>query len=134
MQLPSQPMVSCAGVLDRLQGAKLLSTLDVKAAFNNIPLPQHLERYCGIITEDVVLVYTVMAWGFNAAPCHYQWVMNKVMHDTHDVIPRPWEGTYLDDVTAAGSDLPSAWESTLACLWRIALSGQPVNLWKCKLL
>ena len=90
--------------------------------------------YCGIMTQDALLVYTVMAWGFNAAPCHYQWVMNKIMAGPHHAIPRPWEATYLDDVTAAGTDLASTWESTLASLWRIALSGQPVNLWKCKLL
>ena len=82
----------------------------------------------------MLLVYTVMAWGFNAAPCHYQWVMNKIMAGPHHAIPRPWEATYLDDVTAAGTDLASTWESTLASLWRIALSGQPVNLWKCRLL
>ena len=127
-------MEECAGVLDKLQGAKLLLALDVKAVFNNIPLPKHLEKYCRIITQDVLMVYTLMAWGFNAVPCHYQWVMNRVMHGPHQAIPCPWEATYLDDVIAAGTDLASAWESTLACLWQIALSGQPVNLWKCKLL
>ena len=71
VQLPAQHMEECGGVLDKLQGAKLLSALDVKAAFNNIPLPTYLEQYCGIIMQDVLMVYTVMAWGFNAAPCHY---------------------------------------------------------------
>ena len=106
----------------------------MKAAFNNIPLPKHLEKYCGIIMQDVLMVYTVMAWGFNAALCHYQWVMNKVIRGPHQAIPRLWEATYLNDVTAAGTDLASAWESTLAYLWQIALSGKPINLWKCKLL
>ena len=54
------------------------------------------------------MVYTVMAWGFNAAPCHYQWVMNKIMHGQDSFIPRPWEATYLGDVTAAGKDLEAA--------------------------
>ena len=26
------------------------------------------------------------------------------------------------------------WANTLACMWRIALSGKPINLGKCKLL
>ena len=69
VQLPVHPMVDCQSVLDQLSGAKLLSALDVKAAFNNIPLPAHLEKYCGIITQYSLYVYTVMAWGFNAAPC-----------------------------------------------------------------
>ena len=90
VQLPAQPMTECQAVLDRLQGAKLLSTLDVKAAFNNNPLPRDLEKYCGIITKHSLYVYTVMAWGFNAAPCHYQWVMNRILQDPHPVVPSPW--------------------------------------------
>ena len=43
-------MEECAGVLDKLQGSILLSVLDVKAVFNNIPLPKGLEKYCGIVT------------------------------------------------------------------------------------
>ena len=77
--LPAQPIPDCQGLLDHLQGAKLLSTLDVKATFNNIPLPTSLEKYCGIVTEQSLCVYTVMAWGFNAAPCHYQRVMNCIV-------------------------------------------------------
>ena len=48
-------------MLDQLFGAKLLLALDVKAAFNNIPLPTHLEKYYGIITHYSLYVYTVMA-------------------------------------------------------------------------
>ena len=60
--------------------------------------------------------------------------MNKIMHVHDDDLPQPWEATYLDDVTAAGKNLATAWDSTLLYLWRIARGGQPINLWKCKLL
>ena len=43
-------MEKCAVVLDKLQGSILLSVVDVKAAFNNIPLTKGLEKYCGIVT------------------------------------------------------------------------------------
>ena len=79
VKLPAQPIPDCQCMLDHLQDAKLLSTLDIKAAFNNIPLPTSLEKYCRIVTEHSLYVYTVMAWGFDAAPCHYQWVMNHIM-------------------------------------------------------
>ena len=79
VELPAQPIPDCQGVLDCLQGAKLLSTLDVKSTFNNIPLPTSLEKYCGIVTEHSFYVYTVMACGFNAAPCHYQGIINRIM-------------------------------------------------------
>ena len=50
VQFLAKPMEKCAVVLDKLQGSILLSVLDVKAAFNNIPLPDGLENYCGIVT------------------------------------------------------------------------------------
>ena len=68
-------------------------------------------------------VYTVMAWGFYAATCHYQDVMNQVMCADHPIVPKPWQGTYLDDVTGARRDVREAWDNTLASLWSIALSG-----------
>ena len=60
--------------------------------------------------------------------------MNQVMHAEHPIVPRPWQGTYLDGVTGAGRDVREAWDNTLACLWRMDLSSQPINLWKYKLL
>ena len=60
--------------------------------------------------------------------------MNKIMHGPDDNLPQPCEATYLDDATAAGKNLAITWDSKLSCLWRIARSWQPINLWKCKLL
>ena len=108
-----------------------MSALDIKAAFNNIPLPSELKRFCGVVTQDGLFVYRVMAWGFNAAPCHYQTTMCSIMRAPHPHVPVPWHALYLDDVTAAGASLAETWEATLASLWRVALSGQPINLWKC---
>ena len=128
------PMEDCQAVLDSLEGSKLLSAIDVKAAFNNIPQPQEIERFTGIITQDGIYTYQVMAWGFNAAPCHYQHVMNRVMNTPHPVIPIPFNGVYLDDITVGGQHITETWNHTLAGLWRIAISGQPINLWKCHFL
>ena len=56
MLLPALPMEACPTVLD-CAGAKLLTTLDTKAIFNNISLPKELERFCGIVTQDGVYTY-----------------------------------------------------------------------------
>ena len=43
LRLLTQPIPDYQGMLDCLQGTRVLSPLDVKAAFNNIPLPPSLE-------------------------------------------------------------------------------------------
>ena len=55
--LPALPMEACQTVLESPAAAKLLIALDIKAMFNNIPLPKELEYICGIITQDGVHTY-----------------------------------------------------------------------------
>ena len=81
-----------------------------------------------------------MTFGFTGAPCHFQFVITDAL-DTPDLkLPAPPHATYLDDCTtgAPEHDPESAlslelrtWRNTLAVLWRLALMGLPINLWKC---
>ena len=43
-------MVDCSSALERLQGCTMFSGIDVKAAFQNVVVPQELQRYLGIVT------------------------------------------------------------------------------------
>ena len=99
---PAMSMEDCQAVLDSMQGLTLLSAIDVKATFNNIPQPKALERFTGIITQDRIYTYQVMAWGFNAAPCHYQHVMNLVMNTPHPIVLAPFNRVYLDNILVGG--------------------------------
>ena len=98
-----------------------MSAIDIKAAFNNIPQPKALECFTGIITQDRIYTYQVIAWGFNAAPCHYQHVLNQVMNTPHPIVPVPFNGIYLDDILVGGERVDNTWNHTLAGLWHIAL-------------
>ena len=120
---PAMPMEDCQAVLDSMQGLTLLSAIDVKAGFNNILQSKALERFTGIITQDGIYTYQVMAWCFNIAPCHYQHVMNRVMNTPHPIVPVPFNGIYLDDILVGGERVDDTWNHTLAGLSRIALSG-----------
>ena len=116
-------MEDCQAVLDSMQDSTLLLAIDIKAAFNNIPQPKALERFTGIITQDRIYTYQVMAWGFNAAPYHYHHVMNQVINTPHPIMPVPFNVVYLDDISVGGERVDDTWNHTLAGLWRIALSG-----------
>ena len=118
---PAMTMEDCQAVLDSMQGSTLLSAIDIKAAFNNIPQPKALECFTGIITQDGIYTYQVIAWGFNAAPCYYQHVLNQLMSTPHPMVPVPFNGVYLDDILVGGERVNDTWNHTLAVLRCIAL-------------
>ena len=56
-----------------------MSALDIKAGFHNIPIAGHLQRYCGLATQDGVFVAQCMQFGFKSAPAHFQHVMHTAL-------------------------------------------------------
>jgi hypothetical protein len=50
IKAPAHPMIDCRSSLDGLQGCRIISGIDVKAAFLNIWVPKRLQKYLGIIT------------------------------------------------------------------------------------
>lgn len=65
------PVPDCMTVLNELQGSTVLTALDIKSGFHNIPIPPELQRYCGLVTGEGVFVSQVMQLGFNPAPAHF---------------------------------------------------------------
>jgi hypothetical protein len=57
----------------------VFSALDIKAGFHNIPLEEESKRYCGVITQDGIWVYEVMAFGFLGAPATFQAIVEDVV-------------------------------------------------------
>ena len=55
---PAMPMEDCQAVLDSMRGLTLLSAIDIKAAFNNIPQPKALEHFTKITTQDRICIPT----------------------------------------------------------------------------
>lgn len=121
----------------------MMSSVDVKGAFNNIPIHEDSRPYCGIVTQDDVLEYIKMTFGFTGAPCLFQFTIVDALETPEIDVPAPPHATYLDDCTTGAtaqdpeSDEPivlRVWRHTLAVMWRLAYRGLPVNLWKCNLL
>ena len=120
-----------------------MSTLDVKGAFNNVPIAEALRQYCGVVMQDGVLQYAKMTFGFNTAPAHFQQVIVDALESEGVGVPAPPHATYMDDCTtgAPKSDpevtqgvVWRAWRNTVAAMWRLAKAGLPINLRKCHLL
>lgn len=75
--------------------------MDIKAGFNNIPMSDDCKQFCGLVTQDGLFVYNRMTFGFTAAPCHFQFVMETALAGPRGST-RPRHATYLDDVHIAG--------------------------------
>lgn len=62
--------------------------LDIKGAFNNIPIAEKMQPYCAILTQDKVYCYNKMTFGFNSAPAHYQFIIYDALDYIHPTIPQ----------------------------------------------
>ena len=79
-----------------------MTALDIKSDFHNIPIPQELQPYCGLVTRELVYVSQVMQLGFNPAPPHFQHMMHEILDGPVLDIPQPQHSIYIDNVTIHG--------------------------------
>ena len=49
------PVPDCATVLQQLTGS-IMTTLDITSGFHNIPIPKHLQQFCGLVTHEGIYV------------------------------------------------------------------------------
>ena len=124
-------MIDCQGAIDALEGFEIYSVLDIKAGFNNIPVPPDMQVYLGIITQDGLYVYLRMPFGINAAPCHFQACMNDILSKGAEPLPH---STYVDDCHLGGKTVRAAWKHTLLALERLTKAGMPISIGKCEFL
>ena len=82
-ELPPQPIPDCETVIDGIAGWNVLLSLDLKAVYNNFPIDPACQPYYGIETQDWVYMYHKMMFGFNMAPCHFQYVIYNILNRPH---------------------------------------------------
>lgn len=65
------PLSKYSSVLELLSDSSVNSVLDIKAAFNNIPIALDLHNYCNIVRKVRLFVYNMMLCGFRIASSHF---------------------------------------------------------------
>ena len=80
-----------------------------------------------------------MKWGFNAAPAHFQEVVNYSLNTTctdakGKTVPPVTHTTYLDDVSTSAADATTCWANAEVIITCLALRNLPIRLWKCTFL
>ena len=65
-------------------------------------IPEHLQKYAGLVTQDGLYVFQRMAFGFTLAPATFQGIMNVALSRAS----RPLKhGTYMDDCTVGNNKI-----------------------------
>lgn len=123
------PLPRTEDCLDAVAGAKLFSTLDITAAYNQIPVREKDIPKTAFVTKHGLWEYTTMPFGLCNAPATFQRVMEVAMSGLQ------WNTCliYLDDLIIFSFDPVSHAVRLRAVLERVRDSGLKLKPAKCSL-
>jgi len=89
----SYPLPRIDDLLDKLQGAKIFSSLDLLSGYEQIRLPQEDSHKTAFKTPLGLYQYKVLPFGLTNCPSVFQNVMNDIFRDLHTFVL-----VYMDDI------------------------------------
>ncbi|CAI7783039.1 unnamed protein product [Closterium sp. NIES-54] len=110
------PMQSAEEIFDKLQGAKVFSTLDLRQGFNQIPIRPQDTKKTAFHGPDGLYEWKFMPFGIKSASALFQWTMDAILRGVpaaacyiDDVIVfRPNAGQHVKDVQATSQAIQEA--------------------------
>lgn len=122
------PIPYVSSILDRLKGAKYLSSIDIKSAFWQVPMAENSKEYTAFTVPGRGLYhFNRMPFGLCNAPAVWQRLMDKVI----GVDLEPYAFVYLDDVIVISSSFEQHMEILETIFTRLIEAGLTVNVEKC---
>ncbi|SJL16274.1 uncharacterized protein ARMOST_19794 [Armillaria ostoyae] len=96
------PLPLISELIDKLQGAKYFTKLDVRWGYNNVWIKEEDEHKAAFRTNRGLFEPTVMFFGLTNSPATFQWMMNDIFKD---LISEGKVTIYLDDILIFTKDL-----------------------------
>ncbi|SJL15525.1 uncharacterized protein ARMOST_19025 [Armillaria ostoyae] len=96
------PLPLISELIDKLQGAKYFTKLDVRWGYNNVRIKEGDEHKAAFRTNRGLFEPTVMFFGLTNSPATFQWMMNDIFKD---LIASGKVTIYLDDILIFTKDL-----------------------------
>ncbi|SJL06532.1 uncharacterized protein ARMOST_09873 [Armillaria ostoyae] len=96
------PLPLISELIDKLQGAKYFTKLDVRWGYNNVRIKEGDEHKAAFRTNRGLFEPTVMFFGLTNLPATFQWMMNDIFKD---LISEGKVTIYLDDILIFTKDL-----------------------------
>ncbi|SJL13289.1 uncharacterized protein ARMOST_16729 [Armillaria ostoyae] len=96
------PLPLISELIDKLQGAKYFTKLDVRWGYNNVRIKEGDEHKAAFRTNRGLFEPTIMFFGLTNSPATFQWMMNDIFKD---LISEGKVTIYLDDILIFTKDL-----------------------------
>ena len=119
------PLPDMQEMLDQLVGAKVFSTLDMKAAYHQLMLHEESRNLTAFVTHEGVFRYRRCCYGMRSLPSCFQKLMETILRGL------PGTQVYLDDVIVAGRTREEHDVRVRAVLERLEEYQVTLNMDKC---
>ena len=75
------PTPSIDSILQKLAGKKVFSIIDLRYAYNQVPLTENAKRFAGVIWSGGTFRLYVMSFGLKNAPAYFQRIMQDILKE-----------------------------------------------------
>ena len=127
IEVSGHPLPTMQDMLEKVQGAKVFSCLDLKSAYHQLELHPDSRPLTTFVCHEGLFSYKRCPYGAKSLPMAFQKVMESMLKDLAGV------QVYLDDVIIFGADSREHEERLTAVLARLEQHKVTLNLDKCKL-
>ena len=109
------PLIS--EIYTKLAGSKIFSTIDLKSAYNQVPLDEESRNITVISTPIGLYKYNVLPFGLATAPSIFQRVMDTILADVPECV------VYIDDIIVGAQDEADHKRILITVLYRLNSFG-----------
>ena len=122
------PMPQIEDMHSALRVCTVLSVLDMKQAYHQIPIAKESQPYLTINTHTGLFAFKRLPNGIHSGPAIFQRIMDNLLSDIPKAVSR------LDDILVAGTDQEDHLHTLSLVLDRLLNAGFRLNKAKCKFL
>lgn len=122
------PLPLVSELVDKLQGAKIFSKLDLRSGYNNVRIKDGDQWKAAFKTHRGLFEPMVMFFGLCNSPATFQAMMNALFKD---MIDEGWLVIYMDDILIFSKDKKEHEERTRRVLERLQDNDLYLKLDKC---
>lgn len=123
----SYPMPVIDDQLDRLNGMRYFTSLDLKSGYYQIPMAEDSRHLTAFVTPDGHYEYTRMPFGLVNAPAVFQHMINKALGKDRYELAMP----YMDDILSPSSTIEEGFQKLTRILDALRQARLTLNLQKC---
>ena len=122
------PMPRIDDMIDRLGGARYLSTLDLSRGYWQVPVEQNSRSLTAFTTPFGLYQFAVMPFGLQGAPATFQRMMDSLLKGVRD-----YAEAYLDDLVIFSNTWEEHCKHLRTILQRLRSAGLTAKPSKCQL-